>query len=121
MACTLHLAWTDRLTAYDFGPSHPLAPIRVDLTIELARDLGVLAADGVTVSPPRPATDADLELVHDPGYIAAVKQASGQPSAPISARYGLGTADDPIFPAIHEASALVAGGDVAAAPRGGAG
>ena len=30
------------LTAYDFGPSHPMSPIRVDLTMRLARDLGVL-------------------------------------------------------------------------------
>jgi len=49
MTCTLHVAWDDRLTRYDFGPGHPLAPIRVELTIELARDFGVLNADGVTV------------------------------------------------------------------------
>jgi acetoin utilization protein AcuC len=115
MPCRVHLAWTDRLTRYDFGPSHPLAPIRVELTIELARDLGVLAADGMTVSAPQPASDAELELVHDPRYIAAVKQASGPDPAPISARFGLGTQDDPVFPAMHEASALVAGATLAAA------
>jgi acetoin utilization protein AcuC len=115
MACTVHLAWTDRLTGYNFGPSHPLAPVRVELTIELARDLGVLDADGVTVSAPEPATDTDLELVHDPGYIAAVKRASESGRMPDSARFGLGTADDPIFPAMHEASALVAGATLAAA------
>ena len=25
MSCTLHVAWDDRLTSYDFGPGHPLA------------------------------------------------------------------------------------------------
>ena len=25
MTCTLHVAWDDRLTGYDFGPGHPLA------------------------------------------------------------------------------------------------
>ena len=30
------------LTEYDFGPSHPMSPIRVDLTMRLARELGVL-------------------------------------------------------------------------------
>jgi len=113
MPCTVHLAWTDRLTHYDFGPSHPLAPIRVELTIELARDLGVLA--DLTVSPPQPATDAELELVHDPGYVAAVRQAGGEDRAPLPARFGLGTTDDPIFPGMHEASALVAGATLAAA------
>jgi hypothetical protein len=46
--CTLHVAWDDRLAAYDFGPGHPLAPVRVELTIELARALGVLSGPGVS-------------------------------------------------------------------------
>src|ERR1035441_10430274 len=37
MACTLHVAWDDKLAGYDFGSGHPLAPVRVKLTIELAR------------------------------------------------------------------------------------
>ena len=35
------LVFDERLIDYDFGPSHPLAPIRVALTIQLARELGV--------------------------------------------------------------------------------
>ena len=30
------------LTSYDFGPQHPMAPVRVDLTMRLAHELGVL-------------------------------------------------------------------------------
>src|ERR1022692_3698451 len=115
MTCTLHVAWDDRLTGYDFGPGHPLAPIRVELTVELARALGVLDADGVTVVAPEPATDDELGYVHDPGYIEAVKQAGGAEPTLIAGRYGLGTEDDPIFPGMHEASALVAGATLAAA------
>jgi acetoin utilization protein AcuC len=87
----------------------------VELTIELARSLGVLDADGVSVSPPEPATDEQLAYVHDPGYIAAVKEAGSTGGIPPAGQYGLGTADDPIFPAMHEASALVAGATLAAA------
>src|ERR1022692_1321960 len=115
MTCTLHVAWDDRLTGSDFGPGHPLAPIRVELTVELARALGVLDADGVTVVAPEPATDDELGYVHDPGYIEAVKQAGGAEPTLIAGRYGLGTEDDPIFPGMHEASALVAGATLAAA------
>src|SRR5215472_7645286 len=81
VTCTLHLAWDDRLTRYDFGPSHPLAPVRVELTVELARNFGVLDAPGVSVSAPKPAGLADLELVHDAGYIGIVRQVSAEPSA----------------------------------------
>src|SRR5450759_2927147 len=97
MACTLALAWDERLAAYDFGPGHPLAPIRVELTIELARAFGVLSLAGVSVGAPALATDAELELVHDPAYIAAVRRASGPDGDASAARYGLGTPDDPVF------------------------
>ena len=53
--------------------------------------------------------------MHDPGYIEAVKQAGGADPILVAGRYGLGTEDDPIFPAMHEASALVAGATLAAA------
>ena len=120
MTCTVHLAWDDELIGYDFGPGHPLAPVRVELTMRLAGEFGVLAAPEVTVAPPAPATDDELQLVHDPAYIAAVRRAgdpvadSGRPDmSEIS--FGLGTADDPVFPRMHEASALVAGATLAAA------
>ena len=116
MTCTLHLAWDERLTEYDFGPGHPLAPVRVELTMELARAFGVLSGPGVSVARPDPATDAELELVHEPGYIAAVRRV-GEAGAPDSSalRFGLGTPDDPVFPGMHEASALVAGATLNAA------
>jgi len=73
----------------------------------------VLSQDGVTVVTPEPAGLAELTLVHDPDYIEAVRQA-GQDGRP-NPRYGLGTTDDPVFPHMHEASALVTGATVAAA------
>jgi acetoin utilization protein AcuC len=122
MACTLHMAWDERLTGYDFGPGHPLAPVRVELTVELARAFGLLDHDGVTVERPAPATDAELELVHDAGYIEVVRQAGGAGGAGANAppvasllRFGLGTPDDPVFPGMHDASALVAGATLNAA------
>ncbi len=115
MTCSLYVAWDDKLTEYDFGPGHPLAPVRVELTMRLARSLGVLTAPGVAVTAPTPATDADLELVHTPEYIAAVRRAGESGLTPDSLRYGLGTADDPMFPGMHEASALVTGATMAAA------
>jgi len=117
VACTLHVAWDDRLTRYDFGPGHPLAPVRVELTVELARDFGVLDAAGVTVAVPETATTAEIELVHDPAYISAVRQASSGETDDLRflLRYGLGTPDDPVFPGMHDASALVAGATLAAA------
>jgi acetoin utilization protein AcuC len=111
---SLTLVWDERLTGYDFGPGHPLAPVRVELTIALARELGVLTLPGVSVlTPAVPAEPGELELVHDAAYIDAVRQAGhdGRPNV----RYGLGTPDNPVFAGMHEASALVAGATLAAA------
>jgi acetoin utilization protein AcuC len=102
------VVWDEALLEYDLGGRHPLNPIRLDLTIRLARSLGVL--DGVQLRAPVQATDDELRTVHSDDYLIAVKQ------APRGARrHGLGTPDNPVFPHMHEASALVAGGSLLAA------
>jgi acetoin utilization protein AcuC len=127
MTCTLHVAWDERLTDYHFGPGHPLAPVRVELTMQLAHEFGLWSQPGVTVAAPVPAADADLELVHDARYIAAVRSASHWAEHPDASgdlqetrlrharAFGLGTRDQPAFPSMHQASALVAGATLAAA------
>jgi acetoin utilization protein AcuC len=111
MSCTVTVPWDDALLAYDFGPGHPLAPIRVELTMALAEALGVLdRVDQVRVEP---ASEAELLLCHTPAYLAAVRNAGETLRA--DPAHGLGTADDPVFPGMHEASALVAGASIIAA------
>ena len=112
MSRSLGVAWDERLIGYDFGPGHPLAPIRVELTIALARAFGLLDRPDVSVLAVEPATDAELALVHDAGYIDAVRRA-GETMRPDPLR-GLGTADDPLFQGMHEATSLVAGATLAA-------
>ena len=113
MAGSLTLVWDEALTKYDFGPGHPLAPVRVELTIALAREFGVLARPEVSLLTPASAQLTELELVHDADYINAVRQAGLDGRG--NGRYGLGTPDNPVFAGMHEASALVAGATLAAA------
>jgi len=113
MSGSLRVLWDESLIQYDFGPGHPMDPVRVALTFSLAQRLGVLSGPSVTMAGAAPATDAELELVHDPDYIEAVRQAGRWLSA--APQYGLGTPDDPVFSGMHEASALVTGATLAAA------
>jgi acetoin utilization deacetylase AcuC-like enzyme len=126
MPCTMHMAWDERLTDYHFGPSHPLAPVRFELTMRLAHEFGLWAQPGVTMTTPPPASDAELELVHDPRYIAAVRTVSGwaddlgahgldAAQLGYARSFGLGTGDNPVFARMHHASALVGGATLAAA------
>jgi acetoin utilization protein AcuC len=114
MSSSVVLPWDDALIAYDFGPSHPLNPIRVDLTMRLARSLGLLDLDNVAVVAMENAPDDVLQLVHEADYIEAVRRVGADPTQSDVER-GLGTADDPVFAGMHEAAALVAGASVRAA------
>jgi acetoin utilization protein AcuC len=109
---TCGVPWDEALVAYDFGPTHPLAPVRVELTMALAREMGVLDLPDVEMLDVVPATEAELRLVHSIDYIDAVRQAGDTLTSAIE--FGLGTMDDPVFPGMHDAAALVAGGTLAA-------
>ncbi|HMG29706.1 MAG TPA: acetoin utilization protein AcuC [Jiangellaceae bacterium] len=105
----VNVVWDDSLTRYDFGPSHPMNPVRLDLTIRLARALGVLDHANVNVVAPAVASDDLLTSVHTPALVAAVRRGTFDPD------HGLGSEDNPCFESMHEASATVVGGSVDAA------
>ena len=109
--CRAGAIWDESYLAYDFG-DHPMNPVRLDLTIRLARELGVL--DRLDVTAPRAADQAALLTIHDADYLAAVRRASEDPTY---SGYGLGTTDDPVFAGMYDASALIAGGSAQAALR----
>jgi len=109
----VRVVWGDALNGYNFGPQHPMNPIRLELTARLCRDLGVFDSPGVQVVPPSKPDDADdfLSWVHTDDYVEAVRAASADPASADPA-YGLGTEDDPAFAGMHDVSALIAGSTV---------
>ena len=110
--CAGRVVWDDSLLGYDFGSTHPMAPVRLDLTMRLARELGVL--DHTSVIPVPAADDALLWLVHERGYVSAVQAAAADPDD-ADGSYGLGTPDVPAFRDMHRASSRVVTATVAAA------
>ncbi|MBC3760422.1 acetoin utilization protein AcuC [Quadrisphaera sp. RL12-1S] len=83
-----------------------MAPLRLQLTARLARELGLLSAPGVSVIGARVPSDELLTTVHDPRYVAAVRRVSADPRL-VDLAHGLGTDDDPVFAGMHETSARV--------------
>ncbi|WP_213005349.1 acetoin utilization protein AcuC [Paractinoplanes toevensis] len=108
---TTAVVWDRALLDYDMG-DHPLNPVRVELTMALARELGIFSRPGVQMVTPRPADDADLTRIHRPDYLDAVRLA---PSDPFFRGWGLNTEDNPVFDGMHEASARICGASIAAA------
>jgi acetoin utilization protein AcuC len=104
------VVWTPEFLSYKLSPDHPLNPVRLDLTMRLAGELGVL--EGVDLLEPTPAPDSELERVHASSYLAAVRSA---PETGDDLVHGLGSDDNPIFSGMHESSCLVCGGSLLAA------
>ena len=110
----LLIPWDEAVLGYNLGPEHPLAPIRVELTMALARELGVLDTPGVRLTGVDAATDDQLQLVHDPEYIAVVRAAMDTDPARLR-DFGFVEPDNPVVPGMHAAAALIAGASIRAA------
>lgn len=115
--------WSEDFLAYRWAHTHPMNPVRLALTMTLARSLGVL--DGVEVRPPEKIDDSALTVVHTQDYIDAVRavgSGTASLSGPLLERlFGLGSEDNPVFEGMHEAGRLLVGGTLAAAQAVGSG
>ena len=109
------LVWNDEELEYDFGPDHPLKPIRVELTVELIRQCELDQGPGVaTIERDGFSMDQLLQL-HTEEYVEVVRELSQRPTRAGNMRFGLGPGDTPVFAGMHDVSMEVCGASVAAA------
>ncbi|MFX1327446.1 MAG: acetoin utilization protein AcuC [Promethearchaeota archaeon] len=111
------LIYTEEYQKYNFGPDHPLRPLRLKLTYSLMEKLNLLRNERLTILKPRIATQQEIEMIHSPQYVEVVKKLSENPKdkSVIPYHYGLGPGDNPIFKGMYEASALICGASIVAA------
>ena len=105
--------------AYDLGPDHPMNPLRRRLAADLIRAYGLLEDPSVELVSARPATDAEIERVHAPAYVAAVRRYSANPALAAAweaGQWGLAAGGDtPAVAGMHEAAGAVCGASMEAA------
>ncbi|VVB71887.1 Histone deacetylase domain protein [uncultured archaeon] len=106
----IYLYYGDRFLNYNFGPEHPLNPMRLGLSYKLIEDSGLIDCQTELIKPTS-AGEVDLHLVHTLEYIEAVRLEEPDPA------FGLGSDDTPVFPGIFEASRFMAGGSIDAAKK----
>jgi acetoin utilization protein AcuC len=99
----LAYVYSDDFLKYDFGPSHPLAPIRLKLTYELSHAKGLFDDRTIRVIPPRVSSEEEVRLFHTEEYISLVKRLSK------SGHGLLDLGDTPAFKGVYEASAMAVG------------
>lgn len=108
--------YSDKLLAYKFHDEHPFNQQRIKMTLDLLKYAN--AINDEQIIEPKMATDDEIASVHDPTFIDAVKKAGeGKLDKDSALSWGLGTEDTPIFPNMHEASALIVGGTLLAAEK----
>lgn len=106
----IYLYYSDDFSNYNFGPEHPLNPLRVSLSYKLIEESGLLDSRTALIGPTS-ATEEVLHQVHTLEYIEAVRLEKPDLA------FGLGSDDTPVFPGIFEASRFMAGGSIDAAKK----
>ncbi len=105
------LVYHDDYLRYDFGEDHALRQVRVRLARDLIAAYGLL--EGSEELRPEPAADAAVARVHTADYLSVVRDLSAHPDG-VSYEHGLGTADNPVFAGMYDASLLHVGGTLRA-------
>ncbi len=109
----------DALGAYNLGDDHPLSPTTRSLAVELIRAYGMFDRPDVVEIEPRTATLDEIEKVHAPAYVNAVRQYSADPglaAAWEAANWGLAMGGDtPPFAGMYDAAAEICGASLTAA------
>lgn len=112
----LVIVYGPELASYSFSDEHPLQPSRYQFTMSLLSMLGWLDAPGLEIESPRSAVPEELLAAHSYPYVQAVGHAQAIAQGlcePVDlSLYGLGTEDNPLFPAIHDAPALCTGATI---------
>ncbi|MCU0317077.1 MAG: acetoin utilization protein AcuC [Fimbriimonadaceae bacterium] len=108
-----HFYYHERMKSYDFGPKHPLKPMRLDRTMVLLKEM----VPEVQLRDPGLAKESDITQVHSEDFVHVVQELSGGHSLARETMftYGFGGIDTPPFRGMYEASLAYCGGAVRAA------
>jgi acetoin utilization protein AcuC len=104
----LSIVYSDEIKGYDFGPGHPFRSDRYANFMKLLRATVV----GFEEVEPRRASDEELLLVHDSGYINSLR---AEPKGGWGASYSYLSPDTPLQPGMEEAARWIVGASMTAA------
>ncbi|MCK4237431.1 MAG: acetoin utilization protein AcuC, partial [Candidatus Krumholzibacteria bacterium] len=105
-----------RLSEFSFSEEHPFKPERVAKVYRMCKARGLLSDPGVRVIKVDKAIDGVLERFHRAEYVDILREAGKGREVDLEMlRYGVGSAENPIFKGIYEFSALSATASLTAA------
>ncbi|MFZ5625725.1 MAG: acetoin utilization protein AcuC [Bacillota bacterium] len=95
---------------YQLSDEHPFNPLRLELTETLIKAMGLWPEKALEA---RGATFEELVLFHSPAYVNAVFSLGEKGECSLGPEaWGLGTEDNPVFPRMGQAAALLVGASI---------
>ncbi len=108
--------YADALSRHVLRTDHPMRPERLRHTYELLAAYGAFDGETSRLIDPRAATEEELEWVHTPEYLAAVRSLSAGLATVRLERFGFSDrGDNPVYPGMYDAALLSSGATLAAA------
>ena len=102
------LIFSNDLSLYNYGKSHPMKPERISMTYDLLNGYNILSSFSIYNSFLCP--EEDLKSFHDPNYLNFMKNYNNfSPEEKKDNFYNIGTEDVPAFKGFYNFSKLVAG------------
>lgn len=111
----MHAAFffSSRVLRFRYGPAHPFQLERLGDLMRLLRACAFLPREGSPIES-HPCARTELEAFHDGRYIDALESTAREGFRELPC-FGLGDADNPVFPGLWSYVLLVAGGSIEAA------
>ncbi len=103
------------IAKYDLGDTHPLKPVRLQMTYELLQAYKFFERSNAKIVYPEPATREEVLTAHTEEYVNMVEKISESGRAPGMLDYGFGNGDNPPFKGMYSASLIYTGATMAAA------
>jgi len=109
------LIYSHSFARFSYGESHPFKVQRFRLAYELIAAYGLDRLPGAAVCEAAAVAEEELLSFHDRRYLARMKEFSGSAAPRADFLYGLGDAENPVFPGFYDWARLGTGGTVEAA------
>ena len=104
--------YQDGMSRHVLSETHPMRPVRLRYTYELADAYGLFQPDYSTLVTPRAATVEEVSTFHTPEYINAVERVGQSDFSINPMEFNIGPGDNPGYEGMYDAAMLSTGGSM---------